>query len=194
VGKGLRATVGRRSSESSPGIPHEPFALNNPAHKNSRFVHFSIHSASIDTYCRRHCSSTPSHHVHVFPSGRLLPDDVRPSTFSALSRSFFADYSRSSLDEQRRKDAKSKNTNGSPIRLQSKILAVQADPLKDGFVYVAQSSGTVRRVNLEVSKCVSPVAKPLSTVANLSVLLLCLDGRNCCYFQRAHGACHESLL
>jgi hypothetical protein len=150
------------------------FALNNPAYINSRLVHFfSFISPSIDTYCYRHCSSVPVHHVRVFPSGRLLPDYVRPSTFSALSHSFFADYSRSSLDEQKRKDAKSKNTNGSPIRLQSKILAVQADPLNDGFVYVAQSGGTVRRVNLEVSSCVSPVANCLSTVANvLSVFCL----------------------
>ncbi|CEN62655.1 Putative WD repeat protein [Aspergillus calidoustus] len=73
----------------------------------------------------------------------------------------------SSLDEQRRKDAKSKNTNGSPIRLQSKILAVQADPLKDGFVYVAQSSGTVRRVNLETGETAAIFKGPTAPVTSL---------------------------
>ena len=58
--------------------------------------------------------------------------------------------SRAALDEQKRKDEKSQNTNGNPIRLQSKILAVAADPLSAGSVYVAQSGGTVRKVILEV--------------------------------------------
>ena len=58
--------------------------------------------------------------------------------------------SRAALDEQTRKDVKSQNTNGNPIRLQSKILAVQADPLNPGSVFVAQSTGVVRRVILEV--------------------------------------------
>lgn len=52
--------------------------------------------------------------------------------------------------EQKRKDAKSQNGNGNPIRLQSKILAIKADPLNAGSVYVAQSGGTVRRIVLEV--------------------------------------------
>lgn len=58
--------------------------------------------------------------------------------------------SSAALDEQDRKDAKSQNTNGNPIRLQSKLLAILADPLNQGTVYVAQSSGLVRRVVLAV--------------------------------------------
>lgn len=54
------------------------------------------------------------------------------------------------LDEQQRKDAKSQNDNGNPIKLQSKILAVLPDPWNQGSVYVAQSSGVVRRVVLAV--------------------------------------------
>ncbi|KAL3467642.1 WD40-repeat-containing domain protein [Aspergillus heterothallicus] len=73
----------------------------------------------------------------------------------------------SSLDEQKRKDAKSKNTNGSPIRLQSKILAVQADPLNEGFVYVAQSGGTVRRVNLETGETAAIFKGPTAPVTSL---------------------------
>ena len=56
-----------------------------------------------------------------------------------------------SLDDQERKDAKSQNTNGNPIRLQGKILAVHLDPLNNGSIYVAQSNGSVRRINLAVS-------------------------------------------
>lgn len=60
------------------------------------------------------------------------------------------DYCRAALDEQTRKDSKAQNTEGKPIRLQSKILAVEADPLNAGCVFVAQSGGTIRRVVLEV--------------------------------------------
>jgi hypothetical protein len=61
-----------------------------------------------------------------------------------------------SLEDQERKDAKSQNTNGNPIRLQGKILAVQLDPLNNGSVYVAQSNGNVRRIILAVSETLLP--------------------------------------
>ncbi|KAJ6145474.1 hypothetical protein N7470_009369 [Penicillium chermesinum] len=54
------------------------------------------------------------------------------------------------LDDQERKDAKSQNTNGSPIRLKSKILAIHPDPANPGSIYVAQSTGIVRRIVLEL--------------------------------------------
>jgi hypothetical protein len=60
-----------------------------------------------------------------------------------------------SLDDQERKDAKSQNTNGNPIRLQGKILAVYLDPLNKGSIYVAQSNGSVRRIILAVSELCS---------------------------------------
>lgn len=58
--------------------------------------------------------------------------------------------SSASLDDQQRKDAKSQNSNGNPIRLQSKILAIHPDPKNSNSIYVATSSGVVRRVVLEV--------------------------------------------
>ena len=58
--------------------------------------------------------------------------------------------SRAAVDEQTRKDTKSQNTNGNPIRLKSKILAIQGDPLSPGSVFVAQSSGIIRKISLEV--------------------------------------------
>jgi hypothetical protein len=86
----------------------------------------------------------------------FLPDLVREIVI-LVSRyiTFHADpfplllYS-AALDEQQRKEAKSQNENGNPIKLQSKILAVFSDPWNQGSVYVAQSSGVVRRVVLAV--------------------------------------------
>lgn len=49
-----------------------------------------------------------------------------------------------------RKAAKSGNTNGNPIVLQSKILNAIADPFSAECVYIAESAGCVRRVNIEV--------------------------------------------
>ncbi|KAL3481901.1 WD40-repeat-containing domain protein [Aspergillus californicus] len=73
----------------------------------------------------------------------------------------------SALDDQRRKDIKSNNTNGSPIRLQSKILAVQADPLNAGSVYVAQSGGTVRKIVLETGQTAAIFKGPTAPVTSL---------------------------
>ncbi|KAL2828402.1 WD40-repeat-containing domain protein [Aspergillus cavernicola] len=73
----------------------------------------------------------------------------------------------SALDEQTRKDAKSNNTHGSPIRLQSKILAVQADPLNVGSVYVAQSGGTVRKIMLETGETAALFKGPTAPVTSI---------------------------
>ncbi|KAL8762327.1 MAG: hypothetical protein Q9184_001634 [Pyrenodesmia sp. 2 TL-2023] len=52
-----------------------------------------------------------------------------------------------SLAESERKSLKSKNKNGSPVRLRSKILAVTADPSCPGnAIFVATSGGNVIRV------------------------------------------------
>lgn len=56
------------------------------------------------------------------------------------------------MEETNRKAAKSKNQNGKPIKLQSKILAVAADPHSAESIYVAESSGVLRRVVLEVGE------------------------------------------
>ena len=55
-----------------------------------------------------------------------------------------------SLAETSRKARKSKNNHGSPIRLQSKILAIISDPIDTGAVYVAESAGTARRIVFDV--------------------------------------------
>lgn len=49
-----------------------------------------------------------------------------------------------------RRAAKSGNKNGNPIVLQSKILSAIADPLSSHSIYIAESAGSVRRVNIEV--------------------------------------------
>ena len=57
-----------------------------------------------------------------------------------------------SLAETSRKALKSKNQLGSPIRLQSKLLAIISDPADPGAVYVAESAGSARRVVLDVGE------------------------------------------
>ena len=74
----------------------------------------------------------------------MLPQVVETDPWLLLFHS-------AALDEQQRKDSKAKNTNGNPIQIGSKILAVHLDPCNQGSVYIAQSSGVVRRVKLEVS-------------------------------------------
>ncbi|PKX94131.1 WD40 repeat domain-containing protein [Aspergillus novofumigatus IBT 16806] len=71
------------------------------------------------------------------------------------------------LEEQKRKDAKSRNTDGSPIKLQSKILAIAADPVSPGAVFVAQSTGTVRKIILETGETAAVFKGPTAPVTSL---------------------------
>jgi hypothetical protein len=66
-----------------------------------------------------------------------------------------ADSYSASIEDNDRKVAKSKNENGSPIRLQSKILAIVADPFSTKSVYIAESAGLIRKVGLEVGRQIS---------------------------------------
>ena len=59
-----------------------------------------------------------------------------------------------SLAETSRKSLKSKNNHGSPIRLQSKILAIASHPADPGAVYVVESAGSARRVVLDVGEII----------------------------------------
>lgn len=49
-----------------------------------------------------------------------------------------------------RRAAKSGNKNGTPIVLRSKILSVIPDPFSSACIYIAESAGCVRKVNLQV--------------------------------------------
>ncbi|GIJ83797.1 hypothetical protein Asppvi_002627 [Aspergillus pseudoviridinutans] len=71
------------------------------------------------------------------------------------------------LEEQKRKDAKSRNTNGSPIKLQSKILAIAADPVNPGAVFVAQSTGIVRKIILETGETAAVFKGPTAPVTSI---------------------------
>ncbi|KAF4219845.1 hypothetical protein CNMCM8980_004781 [Aspergillus fumigatiaffinis] len=71
------------------------------------------------------------------------------------------------LEEQKRKDAKSRNTDGSPIKLQSKILAIAADPVNPGAVFVAQSTGTVRKIILETGETAAVFKGPTAPVTSI---------------------------
>jgi hypothetical protein len=59
------------------------------------------------------------------------------------------------LNETARKATKSKNTNGSPIKLPSKILAAIPDPRDEDHIYVAEAAGNVKRINVEVGQTLS---------------------------------------
>ncbi|KAJ5561826.1 hypothetical protein N7535_003711 [Penicillium sp. DV-2018c] len=74
-----------------------------------------------------------------------------------------------SLDDQERKNAKSQNTNGNPIRLPGKILAAHPDPWNNGSVYVAHSNGTVRRVILATGETAKLFTGPMAPVTCLSL-------------------------
>jgi hypothetical protein len=68
-----------------------------------------------------------------------------------------------SVEETKRRKEKAKNENGNPIRLQGKILAVIADPAEPAAVFVAQSTGTARRVVLEVGEGTALFKRHMST-------------------------------
>ncbi|KAJ9630756.1 hypothetical protein H2203_001280 [Taxawa tesnikishii (nom. ined.)] len=73
-----------------------------------------------------------------------------------------------SLATKERKTAKSKNKNGNPIALPSKILAIHADPFDDGAVFVAEAAGTARRVVLDsgdTSTVFTGATAPLTSLA-----------------------------
>ncbi|OJJ49858.1 hypothetical protein ASPZODRAFT_109673 [Penicilliopsis zonata CBS 506.65] len=72
-----------------------------------------------------------------------------------------------SLEEQKRKDAKAGNTHGRPVNLQSKILALRADPGGARAVFVAQSGGTVRRVLLETGETTTVYKGPTAPLTSL---------------------------
>lgn len=57
-----------------------------------------------------------------------------------------------SLATTERKAKKAKNKHGDPIKLPSKILAVENDPFDDGAIYIAEAAGEVKRIVLEVCK------------------------------------------
>ena len=88
-------------------------------------------------------------YVSLHRSCSLLPDIVASSSSDSPIYSFADFLLRHSLAETSRKAIKSKNNSGSPVRLQSKILAIIADPLDDQAVYVAESAGTARRILLD---------------------------------------------
>jgi hypothetical protein len=51
-----------------------------------------------------------------------------------------------------RRAAKSGNKNGDPIKLTSKLLDVAVDPLSPACLFVAESAGCIRKVNVEVGE------------------------------------------
>lgn len=59
---------------------------------------------------------------------------------------------RTALANAKRRATKSSNKNGSPITLTSKLLSIIPDLTSPMRVYVAESGGIARRIDLEVCK------------------------------------------
>ncbi|KAL6720212.1 hypothetical protein ACLMJK_002133 [Lecanora helva] len=75
-----------------------------------------------------------------------------------------------SLAEANRKEYKSKINNGSPIRLQSKILAAIADPTNDNTTYIAESVGTARRIVLDDQRQTTHIYRgPSAPITSLAI-------------------------
>ncbi|KAK2832022.1 hypothetical protein FQN49_006931 [Arthroderma sp. PD_2] len=77
------------------------------------------------------------------------------------------------LENAERKRLKSKNSNGEPIKLQSKVLAIAADPTRGDAVFLAESSGTARRLVLETGESAAVYKGP---TAPLPCICLSTDG------------------
>ncbi|KAF8864332.1 WD40 repeat-like protein [Acephala macrosclerotiorum] len=68
-----------------------------------------------------------------------------------------------------RRAAKSGNKNGNPIVLQSKILSVIPDPFSPACVYIAESAGCVRKVNIETRDSKTVYRGPTAPVTSVTV-------------------------
>ncbi|PQE33758.1 hypothetical protein CJF32_00009997 [Rutstroemia sp. NJR-2017a WRK4] len=68
-----------------------------------------------------------------------------------------------------RRAAKSGNKNGNPIVLQSKILNLVLDPFSSECVYVAESAGCVRKVNLETKDWKTVYRGPTAPVTSVAI-------------------------
>ncbi|MCJ1363959.1 hypothetical protein MMC16_003068 [Acarospora aff. strigata] len=80
-----------------------------------------------------------------------------------------------SIEEINRKAKKSKNTHGSPIRLQSKILAIIADPADEGRIYVAESAGTTGEKSCVYRGPTTPVTSVALSPDGKIVFAACWD-------------------
>lgn len=77
----------------------------------------------------------------------LLRESTKMSQSTDPGHFFQTDASES---KRARKAAKSGNKNGNPIALTSKILHATPDPFSSTSIYIAESAGLVRKVNVEV--------------------------------------------
>ncbi|TQS32159.1 hypothetical protein Golomagni_07530, partial [Golovinomyces magnicellulatus] len=74
------------------------------------------------------------------------------------------------IANRERKAAKSSNKHGNPIAMKSKILAAIPDPAyRTHSIFVAESAGYARRVNLETSQTTTTYRGPKAPVTCLSV-------------------------
>src|SRR5438034_5225327 len=98
-------------------------------------------------------SSNPDHFFQTsYVLGLQYPHCPIIWPLTPLSRS-------TSLASAARKKAKSTNTYGNPIKFSSKLLAVLADPTHPHRVYIAESAGNARLVDLDVDLPFPPLTR-----------------------------------
>ncbi|KAI6710197.1 hypothetical protein JHW43_007275 [Diplocarpon mali] len=68
-----------------------------------------------------------------------------------------------------RRAAKSGNKNGNPIALQSKILGCTPDPFSSTSIYVAESAGCVRKVNLQTREKETIYRGPTAPITSIAL-------------------------
>ncbi|KAI9052708.1 hypothetical protein LZ554_002985 [Drepanopeziza brunnea f. sp. 'monogermtubi'] len=68
-----------------------------------------------------------------------------------------------------RRAAKSENKNGNPIVLQSKILGCIPDPFSSNSIYIAESAGCVRRINVETRDKKTVFRGPTAPVTSVAI-------------------------
>ncbi|KAB8627221.1 hypothetical protein FH972_026054 [Carpinus fangiana] len=117
---------------------------------------------------RRFCGTTE--YVSFDRSWQLLSNRVSSSFLHAHTDQGTPE-ARASDANAARKAAKSSNTFGNPIRLPSKILAVVSDPSGRPGVYVAESAGTLRRIDIETKEFKTEVYRgPAAPLTSLCIL------------------------
>ncbi|EFX05602.1 WD repeat protein [Grosmannia clavigera kw1407] len=75
-----------------------------------------------------------------------------------------------SQEKRERRAAKSTNKYGNPVALKSKVLAVIADPTSASHVFIAESAGSARRVNIDDANAATAAYRgPTTPVTSLAL-------------------------
>ncbi|KAI1007895.1 hypothetical protein K3495_g338 [Podosphaera aphanis] len=74
-----------------------------------------------------------------------------------------------SEETRARRAAKSTNKYGNPLKLQSKILSVIPDPFSSDLIYIAESAGCIRKINIETREHHVVYRGPTAPVTSVAI-------------------------